>query len=471
MSQVAATGSTASSTALGPASLDPKPVGRTADILADVEPTSATGTVVLYEDDGGSLVELDSAALAYDYLTGTTRAHLTLAADLPAGAYHLVAVYSGDVALAPSESSPVDVTVGPRPTATTVSVSGPHDLTGATAQQGDVLTVGAQVVDAGSPPAFGLAVAGTVTILVDGASVGTIVAPSGQLDVPTSGWTVASHVIEASYDGDGVDHSGSSAEAGIALQPTAVDATGIGVRYGTFYPVKDGYRDVDVIRGNRLESAAVTIRIYNSSGKRIRKVSIASGVGWYRYRWNGHTSSGSLLPAGTYTVVQVLANGHGARTVVRTQVRLSHKRLYTYTKSMTRKGSAVYAVNGFVSVSTTDGWAKLRPVSTGSSNAVWQLSLPAAIVYRSITFRAYVKTTAGIIGMQNFEWCGGFAWANCFDRWKTIGSVSGSLAWFSTGGSVTANRSGRLVRGIVSVSSHPAIVYKVRVTVRYAILK
>ena len=162
---------------------------------------------------------------------------------------------------------------------------------------------------------------------------------------------------------------------------------------------------------------------------------------------------------------------HFHAQVVRTPVRLSHKQLVTNTKSVTHKGSAVYAVEGLVAISSTDGWVKLRPVSTGSSSAVWQFTLPSAILYRSLAFRAYVKTTAGTIGMQNFEWCGGFAWANCFDRSRTIGSASGSLTWYSTSGSVAANRSGRLVRGIVSVTSHRAIVYKVRVTVRYAILK
>ena len=58
----------------------------------------------------------------------------------------------------------------------------------------------------------------------------------------------------------------------------------------------------------------------------------------------------------------------------------------------------------------------------------------------------------------------------CFDH---AGGLAGSTvpAWVSTGASPTNNRSGRTVRGAVSILAGTFTIYKARVKVTYGLLK
>lgn len=439
----AAAGVTTSVTALDQAVVNPKPVGRATTITATVtgDAGTPTGTVALFEGSAGGTAIGSPVALA----SGT--ADLPLASDLAAGTYHLVAVYGGDDAYASSESASVDFVVGPRPSSTLLSVSGPHDSSGTMAQKGDVLTVTANVADAGPSQVYPMT--GNVAIKVDGTTVRTIAANTSTT-LSTSALTVTTHTISAVYTGT-TDYATSSAQHSISIVTNVVEASGVGVQYATFYPAKDGYRDTDAIRGRRAESAKVDIRIYNPAGTRIKTASIATAVGSYSYAWNGRKSDGTLLAAGKYKIVQTLTDTVGAKKVVTNYVNLSHKKLYTYT--------ATYTKNPTQTSRSTSTWAG------------WSFTLPSATIYKGLTFYIYGRDTLGTggFGPQDFTQCSSSYWSpNCVTRWKTFPT---SYAWKGVTGSVTKDRSGRTVRLYAWGGYGNTVIKYGRVKVTYQVLK
>ena len=119
----------------------------------------------------------------------------------------------------------------------------------------------------------------------------------------------------------------------------------------------------------------------------------------------------------------------------------------------------------------------MRASNGGWTGVGYQFSLPSATVYKSISFQAYVKGFLSIptnyIGIQNFKTCApSYGWhEECFERWEAGGSGSGVPEWHWTSGSTTTNRTGRTARGMVSVYSGTAYVYKVRMKVVVGVLK
>ena len=195
-----AAGSTVSATILDPVELNPKPAGYTTDLRAHVTPNSASGTVSFYDDDGVTRTLLGSGALGPDpFILGELTASYTIPADQAAGIYHLVAVYEGDDTFAGSESAPLETfTVGPRPSVPHLTVYGPHDGSGATAQQGDVETVTVDVTDGGSLYQNPLPLEGSVALRVDGVLKGT--QPVRNLfELPTAGLSLGAHTIRAEF--------------------------------------------------------------------------------------------------------------------------------------------------------------------------------------------------------------------------------------------------------------------------------
>ena len=249
-----------------------------------------------------------------------------------------------------------------------------------------------------------------------------------------------------------------------------VDATNVGVNYGTFYPVKDNYKDTLRISGNRQEEISVTIRIYNANNKRVALVTRSRATGGYAYEWNGK-ASGNLLPSGKYRIVQTLVDAAGTTKAYTTYANLSHKKLVTLTKTISKNGAAAGASSGNAK---KVGTAARLKAGSNPALAAWQLKIPAAITYKSIQFRAsvaaHLSAPPSIIAMQNFNIC--TAWdASCFDRVKGIGNTSGSTKWYYTKGAPSAHRNGRAVRGLVGTAVGTIYVYKVQVKVTYTVLK
>jgi FlgD Ig-like domain len=292
------------------------------------------------------------------------------------------------------------------------------------------------------------------------------------------------YTLTGTYSGN-TWSNGSNAQTQVTVVADTVHASP-SVQYTTFYPVKDSYRDTVAIRGTRDEVVGVTIKVYSPSGSLLKTVSIASGTGAYNYNWNGRNSAGTIYASGKYKVVQTLKDGAGATKVVTSYVTLSKKKLYTYTKTITKKGSSVTAkgaaVGGKVTLSTTSGYAKLYAPTlfTSWAGAGWELTLPSATIYKSFYVRVYGRHSGPMgdtsVSAQNFASCpyvAGSSWdVSCFDAPAQLSSTSGTtLHYYKTANLSSSHRAGTKVR--VSVSSYygTTYIYKAQVVVTYQVLK
>ena len=242
---------------------------------------------------------------------------------------------------------------------------------------------------------------------------------------------------------------------------------------GSIYPVKDGYRDTVTLSGNRDESIAVTISIYNSNNKRVRLATKSSATGAYSYVWNGRDSKGAVLPAGKYRVVQRLVDEFGTAKSFTSSVNLSPKKLVTQSKVVTKNGSAHQPPSS----------ATLRRPArhaAGQGGVRWRRWRRLAVqdpVRRDLQvdlvphqrgralLGAAVRDRHPELQHLHGSWS-----TSCFDRWKGIGNSSGARKWYTTSGSPSSHRKGNVV-GIVYVPQGTVFVYKAEVKVTYQILK
>lgn len=336
----------------------------------------------------------------------------------------------------------------------------------------------------------GWATDATMTLAEDGVATPICVVavdPTNDTRCTLPTLSVGTHVFTGSYSGNALVAPSSSPPVAIEVTPDLVHATGVTIGYSTFYPYRDGYRDTLPIKGARNEPLTVSIRIYNGSGTRVKTVSLARATGAYTYIWTGRNSAGSMVPSGKYKVVQKLVDDFGTTKTITSYATLSHKRLYWATTYVTKLGSSYVSsgTSGSASVtrSTTSGYAKLKASTASWGNwagAGWQFTLPAAVAYKGLYFQVYhsgIKWSApNQISMQNFSTCpltSGDWDEACFDVVASIGSVTSNTTklWSSVHGSATANRSGRTVRGLASVSGGTFYIYKARIKVTYGVLK
>jgi len=440
--------STPTSTALAAPALNPKPVGRTTDMVATITPTVDGGNVGFFVN-----AEASARATVAVVIDGSgSHATWTMPADLAAGDYAVVAVYNGSGLFDVSQSTPVSVTVGPRPSVTAItSVSGPHDPSGAIAQKGDTITVGVEVADAA---ASALAPAGTVAIKVDGITKGTLTLPDASLQLNTGTWALGARSITAVFSSTNADFATSTSAAfPITISSNVVEATGLQATWTTFYPYKDGYRDTTTLRGRRAEPASVAVKVVSPTGKTVKTASVALGTGAWGVPWNGRNSIGTMLAAGRYTVKQTVTDALGAKVTFTSYVTLSAKRLYTYTKAF--KKTVAQRSAGSLSA----GWLG------------WKFTLPSATVYKKVVFAVYGKsgTPRGIFGPHDYTYCPSTtAWDyRCTWPYTTF---PGSASWKSLAGSVSRNRHGTTVR-MYAIGGYRTSVLYARVTVTYGVLK
>ena len=287
-------------------------------------------------------------------------------------------------------------------------------------------------------------------------------------------------MYEATYSGNATTLGSTSLQVSFdvtAVPDTTLDASGVGTDVTTFYPVKDGYRDKLTISGLRNEPISVDIRVYSPTGSRVVLTRIALGAGAYSYLWSGRTSSGVVRAAGRYKVVQTLKDGAGNTLVVTKYVNLSHKKLVTKTKYVTKLGLSITAgSSGNIFVSKSLGYAKLVGSSGNPAMAGYSFTLPSATVYSSITFQIYATGPTSLpksqIGLQNMSWCPDLSgdWnIACFDHWRSWSGTS--VAWHSAPGSASLNRKVTKVRGAIYSSHGTVTVRKVRVKVVYRVLQ
>ena len=321
---------------------------------------------------------------------------------------------------------------------------------------------------------------GTITIRDGSVVVGTLPIADWIATFKSAPLTLGRHSFTAEYSGDSFYAAKTSDAFPLVITLDVVQASSAGPEVATFYPPKDGYRDSVRIVGDRQESIWVGLKFYSAGGVQVGHGALTRGTGPYSFAWSGRTSTGELLPAGEYKVVQRLKDGYGNEKVITSFVTLSTKRLVDHTVYVTKTGAALTSKGaaGTGSVTTSSGYAKVSAGSDGWAGAGWEFTLPSAVVYRSIAFqiqaKAHLSAPPTFIGMQDFTRCPlvvGEWSAGCFDLIDGIGNDTGSLAWYSTTGSVTDNRSGRTVRGMISQSFGTSYVYAARVKVTYAVLE
>jgi hypothetical protein len=309
------------------------------------------------------------------------------------------------------------------------------------------------------------------------ALIGTVPAPGGPLDwAPPA---VGIYEIYAHYPGDSRYLAGDSLPASFEVVPDVVHVRGLAISDTYFYPQVDKYQDTTTLSGIRDERASVAVRIFNSSGSRVRNAAVPSGTGKYTWTWKGKNDAGKIVKAGKYRIVQTFTDSAGTHLAVTKYVTVSLKRLYWHAATLTKaatnadaKGtSGAGKITGY-----TDGHVVLRGVSNGHAGwagIAYQFTLPSADAYKSLKVGVRGMSTfipPGSYGAWNFGRCQystSKTWPfSCFDYLETVGFAN---AWQMH--AVAAKyRSGRHVRTVVS-TYYGVSLLQVRVSVMYGILK
>jgi hypothetical protein len=204
---------------------------------------------------------------------------------------------------------------------------------------------------------------GTITFLDD---VGGSVVQLGPVAIDPYGFTatfssnslrVGTHSITARYDGsDGWLASTSSPVVVVVAADSSVHAT-FAPSLSKFYPHNDGFKDKVKLGGVLSERASVTIRVYNSGGTLKRSWSLGTrNAGSYSATWNGKTSGGTALPAGTYTAKATIKDTHGHSRTLSGKTTISWRQVTWKSVSVLR-----YANSGSYYVGDFGGWLYLSP--------------------------------------------------------------------------------------------------------------
>ncbi len=388
--------------------------------------------------------------------------------SLPAGSYSIVASFDGlgDYQASQSAASTVNVGIG-----TTIGLG--SSLNPALSTQ--PVTITATV----SP---GTITGGTLSIVdaFDGSTIASgAVGPGSTSVAVTRPFAAGDHPLTASYSGDG-DYGPSTANLDQTVNAdTGVDASGVRPDLATFYPYADGYRDVDYIREQLNETAAVLIRIYNPSGSLIKTFDLGTRApGSYVSTWNGRNASGAILPEGTYKVVQRLTDVASNVLTVTSSVVISKKKLIWTTATISRHGYQYAAAadpgSGSISRSKSaySGGVLLNSGTAGVAVA-YKFTLHAGVAYSSnITFGVLGRSPNGRTaaeGLWNRSYCSP-AYTGCYD-YKSIGP---GYQWWNMKASSGLHVSARTAYGIIVVPYTGVVrkfdVNKVRLVYRWAVL-
>jgi subtilisin family serine protease/flagellar hook assembly protein FlgD len=205
--------------------------------------------------------------------------------------------------------------------------------------------------------------------------------------------------------------SGSTTLYGQATRTARVDTVaptlGVTGALTTIYPVTDGYRDTLAPKVTTNEAGLLTMQVKNSAGSVVRTISLShSGTGTFTLTWNGRTTSGAIVPAGTYTYVVVSQDkALNRRGSARYSVAVSLKKLVATTvakvvtpaaakyKTYIGSCSAIYASStwsgGYEYLSDYYGCAPYDYSDSSDVAATEEIfTLPAAIKYAGISVSA-----------------------------------------------------------------------------------
>ena len=287
----------------------------------------------------------------------------------------------------------------------------------------------------------------------DDSELGTVAVVAGEAQLVVGSLAIGTHTLTAEYAGDVNYEDSISNDVVVVVTADLVEASGVGVSAGKFFPKVDGYKDTLKIKGTRLEPLTVAIVIRNSAGKKVRAKSIALAAGTYSWAWNGKNAAGRLQPAGTYTIRQTLRDAFGTKKVVKSTVKLSLKKLvwrtHTASKALSQRS-----------------W-----LESGGGAAGWAFTVPRATVYGKLAASVYAKGK-GLITMRLAS-CGGPTWSysSCWDAaYKYFSGTTYAWRSLSKASSAKFITRTRLVRVVVA-AGRPFAMGKVRITLRYAVLR
>jgi hypothetical protein len=304
---------------------------------------------------------------------------------------------------------------------------------------------------AGVATQYTAAPTGTLTLKKDSQVVATGEPLGFSWSVPSL--PIGTYTFTAEYSGD--DHFlPSSAEWVLTVVADTVEATVGSLSMATFYPYRDGYKDTVTARGTRNESVSAAFTVRNSSGKTVRTGSVASGTGAYSWVWNGRTSSGAQVAAGSYTITTTLKDGAGTTRLVRQSVTVSSKRLYWYSTDLYKTASQAQK--------KTSSWG------------AWLFTMPSGVAYKSLRLYVYGRSDitferSGFAPHDTRECPFSTVSPGCRQAEGYFSIVNG---WSSVAVNGTYDRHGRYVRGYTwaGAGGH-AYVNRLRLHVAYALLK
>jgi hypothetical protein len=381
------------------ASPNPVTFGSSVTLTATVTPNPAGGTITWTDT---LVVGTAIGVSPVDAGTGVA----TITVTLDPGPHGIQAAFGGSPGFAPSSSTPLFVPVvsGGTPTVTTLAASTPA------VEEHAPVTLTATV----APPFEG------TMLFVDGAAVlgnGSIDPDTGTASLKVGLVGVGDHQLMGMAFGDSVNAGSLSAPVTVTVTPDVqVLASGIGLSATTFYPYKDGYRDTVQARGTLGEPATIAISIYSPAGKLVRKAAVGLRSGSYAWDWNGRNTSGSLLPAARYRVVQVATDTRRHSLTTTNYVTLSMKRLVWKTASITRNGedfdywkASTWAEVSFVYSKYTRGVYLFGNINDEQAWVEYDFKLPSAVKYGKLTWAVLgahpfwsVNTGPAVISMWNF---------------------------------------------------------------------
>ena len=226
-------------------------------------------------------------------------------------------------------------------------------------------------------------VGGTVAFSIDGGTAVNVPVAGGKAVLPAQTLPLGtSPVVSAAYSGDSSYFAGAATPLTQAVTANVVEATGVAVSGSTIYPYKDTWRDTVTIGGTRTERLSVTIKIYKPTGSLLTTRTFTAGTGAYWYTWNGRYSSGTMLPAGRYRVVQTATNSSSTPALAKSWasfVTLSSKRMVWTTVSVYRGANAPSVWSGAPSLLSSSKYstgARLITPSAPAGPGLGRLRLP-----------------------------------------------------------------------------------------------
>ncbi len=104
------------------------------------------------------------------------------------------------------------------------------------------------------------------------------------------------------------------------LSNVALGYVGMDVTYTSAEMNFDGTRPVSINYGLEKNASILKVNVYNETGQLIRSFDGPKTTGAQTISWDGKNSSGTTLPAGTYSVKVDAADGQGTPMTVKTAV-------------------------------------------------------------------------------------------------------------------------------------------------------